>query len=446
MYSSYLMPFTANRQFQNNPKIFTSAKGLYYYTQDGKQILDGMSGLWCCNLGHGRPEIISAINKQLNTLDYATAFQVGHESAFELSTKLVEMSAQSEYTKNLQHVFFCNSGSEAVDTALKIALAYHKANGEHQRTILIGREKGYHGVGFGGMAVGGLENNKKQFLPLLPNVDHLPHLLDIEKNSFSKGLPRFGLEKADYLEVLINKYGPEKIAAVIVEPFSGSAGVIIPPIGYLQRLREITKQYGILLIFDEVISAFGRVGSLFAAQRWQVQPDMITMAKGLTNGVIPMGGVMLSEVIYNQLMQGDERYIELFHGYTYSGHPVACAAALACLQIYQKDNIFARSIELEHYWQEAIHSLKDLPNVIDIRNIGLAGAIEFSVPKELSGLYTYQIFTRCFNNGLLVRHTGDIIALSPPLVITKKQIDNIIAILGEAINYIAQKSALLERS
>ena len=433
MHDSYWMPFTANRQFKNNPKILSSARGIYYFTGNQK-ILDGMSGLWCCNLGHARTEIASAVNQQINNLDYATAFQLGHNTAFELANKLVELSNQSPSTNNLKNVFFCNSGSEAVDTSLKVALAYHKANGQPQRTILIGREKGYHGVGFGGMAVGGLENNKKQFLPLLPNVEHLPHLLDIDKNSFSKGSPKHGIEKADHLEFLIEKHGADNIAAVIVEPFSGSAGVIIPPLGYLQRLREITKKYGILLIFDEVISGFGRVGALFAAQRWGVQPDMIIMAKGLTNGVIPMGAVMIDGAIYNKLMQGDEKYIELFHGYTYSGHPVACAAALACLKIYQDENIFAQSIELENYWQEKLHSLKGLPNIIDIRNIGLAGAIEFKPPTpELVGLYAYNIFDYCFKNGLLVRHTGDMIALSPPLVINKAEIDFMINILADAI-------------
>lgn len=435
MFDSYWMPFTANRQFKHNPKILTSAQGIYYQTSDGNKILDGISGLWCCNLGHARPEIADAVNNQILNLDYATAFQVGNEPAFKLANRLVELSSVSPATNNLKNVFFCNSGSEAVDTALKIALAYHKANGEPQRTILIGREKGYHGVGFGGMSVGGLENNKKQFLPLLSNVDHLPHLLDIEKNSFSKGFPKYGIEKLAHLETLIKKHGANKIAAVIVEPFSGSAGVIVPPLGYLQKLREITKKHGILLIFDEVISGFGRVGNLFAAQRWNVQPDMITLAKGLTNGVIPMGAVMIVDYIHDMLMHGDKKYIELFHGYTYSGHPVASAAALACLDIYEKEKLFTKAIELENYWQEQLHSLKNLPNVIDIRNIGLAGAIEFKPPQQdLSTLYTYNIFTNCFNNGLLVRHTGDIIALSPPLVISKKDINSLVNILRDSIN------------
>lgn len=437
--TSYWMPFTANRQFHKNPKVINSAKGLYYYTKDGAKILDGISGLWCSPLGHGREEIASAVKNQLLELDYATAFQVGHTQAYKLTDRLVEQVNKSPYTNKLKHIFFTNSGSESADTALKIALAYHKSQGNNSKIILIGREKGYHGVNFGGLSVGGIDNNKKQFGPLLQNVEHLPHLLNIEKNAFNRGFPEYGLEQASYLETLIEKHGADKIAAVIVEPFSGSAGVIVPPLGYLQKLREITKQHNILLIFDEVISGFGRVGDMFAAQRWQVEADIITTAKGLTNGAIPMGAVFISDFIYNSLMQGDDRYIELFHGYTYSGHPVACAAANACLDIFQQENIFTRVHELEQYWQDAVHSLKGLPNLIDIRNIGLAAGFEFKAPSDsFTGLYGYKIFSECFERGLLVRHSGDIIALAPPLIVNKAEIDYCIDILSESIKVVTK--------
>lgn len=439
MNTSYWMPFTANRQFRKSPKFIESAQGLYYYTKDNKKIIDGISGLWCSNLGHGRTEITEAVQQQLSKLDYATTFQIGNESAFLLSEKLVELASKSEHTKHLKHVFYTNSGSESADTALKIALAYQKACGKTNKTILIGREKGYHGTNFGGMSVGGIANNQKQFLPLLQNIDHLPHLLDIERNAFSRGFPEFGLEHAEYLETLIQKHGADNVAAVIVEPFSGSAGVIVPPLGYLQKLREITSKHDVLLIFDEVITGFGRVGDSFAAAKWQVQPDIITTAKGITNGCIPMGAVFIADYIYQTMMQGDERYVEFFHGYTYSGHPVACAAALACLKIYHDENIFNKCSELESYWQDAVHSLQGQTNLIDIRNIGLAAAFEFKAPsEELTGLYGYNIFQQCFEKGLLVRHSGDIIALCPPLIINKNDIDNIIGILGDAVEQVGK--------
>lgn len=437
--STYWMPFTANRWFKKNPKIMQSALGMYYYTSSGNKILDGISGLWCCNLGHGRKEISDAVAKQMCDLDYATAFQVSHNAVHVLSDRLIDLLSKSEYTRNLKHVFFTNSGSESVDTALKIALAYHKVTNSPEKIILVGREKGYHGVCFGGMSVGGIDNNKKQFRPILANIEHLPHVLDINKNSYSKGFPAFGVEHADYLQKIIAKHGPDKIAAVIIEPFSGSAGVIVPPLGYLQRIHEITKKNNILLIFDEVISGFGRVGDIFAAARWEVKPDIITSAKAITNGCIPMGAVFISDFIYDSLMQGDERAIELFHGFTYSGHPVACAAALASLDIFESEDLFKRSREIECYWQDAVHSLKGLPNIIDIRNIGLAAAIEFkSDDPNLQGFYGYNIFDFCFNRGLLVRHTGDIVALAPPLIISKKEIDMIIDTLSLAIKYVAK--------
>lgn len=441
MSSSYWMPFTANRQFLNKPKHITSAEGIYYQSSDGKKILDSISGLWCSNLGHCRPEINNAITKQLNTLDYCTSFQVSHNNIEELSDRLVNICSKSQYTQNLKHIFYTNSGSESADTALKIALAYHKSLGNHNKTILIGRQRGYHGTCFGGMSLGGIENNKKQFRPLLQNTDHLPDLLDIDKNAFSKGFPLYGVEHTQHLDNLISKHGADNIAAVMIEPFSGSGGVIIPPVGYLQKIREITKKHNILLIFDEVITGFGRVGDFFASQRWQVQPDIITTAKGITNGAIPMGAVLVSDFIYDALMHGDERIIELFHGFTYSGHPVAAAAALACLDIYEQPGFFEHTQKLEVYLQDCIHNLKGLPNIIDIRNIGLAAAIEFKAPNnDLTGKYGYYIFDYCFNNGLLVRHSGDIVVVAPALIVTKEQIDFIVHTLKQAIIYAADQT------
>ena len=363
------MPFTSNRAFKLDPKLFVGAKGMYYTTTNGRQVLDGLAGLWCCNAGHCHPKIVAAVQEQVATMDYATAFQMGHPLAFQLADQIGRLTPDG-----LEHVFFTNSGSEAVDTALKIALAYHRIRGEGQRTRLIGREKGYHGVGFGGVSVGGMGNNRKAFIPQLPGVDHLPHTLDLERNAFTKGLPTFGIERAEALEALVTLHGAENIAAVIVEPMSGSAGVILPPQGYLQRLREITRKHGILLIFDEVITGYGRVGAPFASQRWGVTPDIITTAKGLTNGSIPMGAVFVAQHIHDAFMQGPQGLIEFFHGYTYSGHPVAAAAALATLDIYANEQLLTRAAELEDYWADALHSLRDLPNVIDIRNTGLVGA------------------------------------------------------------------------
>ena len=424
---SFWMPFTANRQFKARPRMLQSAEGVFYTDVEGRQILDGTAGLWCCNAGHGRREIAEAVSRQISSMDFAPTFQMGHPLPFELAERLADIAPAG-----LNRVFFTNSGSEAVDTALKIALAYHRARGEGTRQMLIGRELAYHGVGFGGISVGGIPNNRRAYTTL-PNVDHLPHTLDIERNAFTKGLPSQGAEQADHLERLVTLHGAENIAAVIVEPMSGSAGVILPPTGYLRRLREITRKHGILLIFDEVITGFGRVGAPFAAQRWDVVPDMLTAAKGLTNGTIPMGAVLLSDSLQDALMQGPENQIELFHGYTYSGHPVAAAAALATLDIYAAEGLLTRAVELEEVWQQALHSLAGLPNVIDIRNTGLVGAVHLASRDNAAGARGYEVFESCFRDGLMVRCTGDIIALSPPLTIEPAHIDRIVDTLGRAI-------------
>ncbi|EMD98095.1 MULTISPECIES: aspartate aminotransferase family protein [Stutzerimonas stutzeri subgroup] len=424
----FWMPFTANRQFKATPRLLESAEGMYYTASDGRQVLDGTAGLWCCNAGHGRREISEAVSKQIAKMDFAPTFQMGHPLPFELAEKLATISP-----KGLNRVFFTNSGSESADTALKIALAYQRAIGQGSRTRLIGRELAYHGVGFGGMSVGGMANNRRAFGPMLPGVDHLPHTLDLQRNAFSRGLPEHGVEHADELERLVTLHGAENIAAVIVEPMSGSAGVILPPVGYLQRLREITARHGILLIFDEVITGFGRVGEAFAAQRWGVTPDILTCAKGLTNGAIPMGAVLVADHLFDAFMNGPESVIEFFHGYTYSGHPVACAAALATQQIYQQENLFQKAIDLEPYWQEALFSLRDLPNVIDIRTVGLVAGIQFAAHADGVGKRGYEMFRECFEKGLLVRASGDTIALSPALIVEKPQIDTMIAQLADGI-------------
>lgn len=426
---AFWMPFSANRQFKANPRLLASAEGMFYRSVDGREILDGTGGLWCCNAGHARPRIVEAIRQQVATLDFAPTFQMGHPLPFALAERLAAIAPD-----HLNRIFFTNSGSEAVDTALKIALAYHRARGEGQRTRLIGREKGYHGVGFGGISVGGLPNNRKFFGSLLPGVDHMRHTLDIGRNAFSRGLPQHGAELADDLERLVALHDASTIAAVIVEPVAGSAGVILPPVDYLQRLREICDRHGILLIFDEVITGFGRVGKAFAAERFGVMPDMITCAKGLTSGTVPMGAVFVSDAIQQAFMHGPDNLIELFHGYTYSGHPLACAAALATLDTYAEEGLFEKAIELESVWADAIHALRDLPNVIDIRNIGLIGAIELSPRPGAPGARAYDVFTRCFHReNLLIRVTGDVIALSPPLILDRDHIDRIFRTLAHVI-------------
>lgn len=426
---AFWMPFSANRQFKAKPRLLASAQGMFYRSVDGREILDGTGGLWCCNAGHARDRIVAAVQQQIATMDFAPTFQMGHPLPFKVAERLAAIAPAG-----LDRVFFTNSGSESVDTALKIALAYHRVRGEGQRTRIIGREKGYHGVGFGGISVGGLPNNRKFFGPLLPGVDHLRHTLDLGRNAFSKGLPPHGIELAEDLERLVALHDASTIAAVIVEPIAGSAGVVIPPDGYLKRLREICDKHGILLIFDEVITGFGRVGKAFAAQRFGVTPDLITCAKGLSNGSVPMGAVIASNKIHDTFMTGPEGAIELFHGYTYSGHPLACAAALATLDIYEEENLFEKAIELEGYWQDAIHSLKGLPNVIDIRNFGLIGAIELAPREGKIGARAYDVFTTCFHEkDLLIRVTGDVIALSPPLILDRSHIDRIFSTLADTI-------------
>lgn len=422
---NFWMPFTANRQFKAAPRLLASASGMYYTDVDGNQVLDGTAGLWCCNAGHGRKRITEAVERQISTMDFAPIFQMGHNVAFDFAEKLAAIAPGGAEAK-LDRVFFTNSGSESVDTALKIAIAYQRAIGQGTRTMVLGREKGYHGVGFGGISVGGLVNNRCVF-PQIP-ADHLRHTLDIEKNAFSKGLPANGIELADDLERLVQLHGAEKIAAVIVEPMSGSAGVILPPKGYLERIRATADKYGILLIFDEVITGFGRLGTPFAVDYFGVVPDLVTTAKGLTNGAIPMGAVFAARKVYDGLMTGPENAIELFHGYTYSGHPVASAAGLATLEIYAEEGLLTRGAGLADYWQEALHSLKGAPNVIDIRNLGLVGAVELASRKDAPGARAYDIFVECFKKGLLIRVTGDVIALSPPLIIEKEQIDTIISV------------------
>jgi beta-alanine--pyruvate transaminase len=424
----YWMPFTANRTFKAAPKIVTSADGMYYRTVDGREILDAVSGLWCTSAGHNHPKIVEAIQRQAASLDYAPAFQVGHPQAFELARRLIDLAP-----KGFSHVFYSNSGSEAVDTALKIALAYQRAIGQGTRTRLIGRERGYHGVGFGGISVGGIGANRKTFGPMLPGVDHLRHTLDLDRNRWTRGVPEEGAELADDLERIVALHHPSTIAAVIVEPVACSAGVLLPPKGYLQRLRKICDQHGILLIFDEVITGFGRMGTNFAAQFFDVTPDVITGAKGLTNGCVPMGGVLVREGIFDAIAAEAGSGIELFHGYTYSGHPLACAAALATLDVYAEEGLFQRCAQMAPYLEEKLHRLRGTQHVEDIRNVGLIGAIQLQPRLDAPGARASEVFTRCFEQGVLVRATGDIIALSPAFVIKHEQIDRIIDTLQATI-------------
>ncbi|MBB3319299.1 MULTISPECIES: aspartate aminotransferase family protein [unclassified Rhizobium] len=427
---NFWMPFTANRQFKAAPRLLAGADGMYYTDVDGNRVLDGTAGLWCCNAGHGRKKITQAVERQLSTLDFAPTFQMGHPIAFDFATKLAAI-APGGPSAGLDRLFYTGSGSESVDTALKIAIAYQRAIGQGTRTRVIGREKGYHGVGFGGISVGGLVNNRRVF-PQIP-ADHMRHTLDLDRNAFSKGLPAHGVELADDLERLVQLHGAETIAAVIVEPMSGSAGVILPPKGYLERIRAIADKYGILVIFDEVITGFGRLGKPFATDYFGVIPDLVTTAKGLTNGTIPMGAVFASRKVYDGLMTGPENAIELFHGYTYSGHPVACAAGIATLEIYEEEGLLTRAAELAGEWEDALHSLKGLSHVIDIRNLGLVGAIELAPRNGAPGTRAYDVFVDCFNKGLLIRVTGDIIALSPPLIVEKEQIGTIVSVIGDAL-------------
>jgi beta-alanine--pyruvate transaminase len=429
---AHWMPFTANRQFKAAPRLLASAEGVHYTTVDGRKVLDGSAGLWCVNAGHGRAQIAAAVERQLTTLDYAPSFQMGHPIAFDFAERLSAIAPAG-----LDRIFFTNSGSESVDTALKIALAYHRAAGQPTRTRLIGRERGYHGVGFGGMSVGGIVANRRAFATHLPGVDHIRHTHDLARNAFSKGQPAHGAELADDLERLVELHGADTIAAVIVEPVAGSTGVLVPPQGYLQRLRALCDKHGILLIFDEVITGFGRLGTPFAANFFGVTPDLMTTAKGITNGTIPMGAVFASRKIHDALMTGPANQIELFHGYTYSAHPVACAAGLATLDIYQSEGLLTRGAALAGHWQEAMHALRALPNVIDIRTIGLMAGIELSPRPQATGARAYDVMVDCFNSGLVLRITGDTIAFSPPLIIEPAQIDEMVTILGNALKRVA---------
>jgi beta-alanine--pyruvate transaminase len=429
---AYWMPFTANRQFKKAPRLFTRASGMHYWTDDGRQVLDGVAGLWCVNAGHARPKIVQAIASQAAELDYAPPFQMGHPKAFELAARVAELAPAG-----MNKVFFTNSGSESVETALKIALAYHRVRGEGQRTRLIGRERGYHGVNFGGISVGGMVGNRKMFGAMLAGVDHIRHTHDPARNAFSVGQPAQGAEFAEDLERLVALHDASTIAAVIVEPVAGSTGVLLPPLGYLQRLREICDKHGILLIFDEVITGFGRTGAPFASQTFGVTPDLLTCAKGLTNGGVPAGAVIVKQAIHDTFMQGPEHLIEFFHGYTYSAHPLACAAGLATLDVYREEGLLTRAAELQGYFAEALHSLRGLPNVIDIRNIGLVGGVELAPRPDAPAQRAFDVFLDCYQAGVLIRTTGDTIALSPPLIIERPQIDQIVGTLATAIKRVA---------
>ncbi|WP_085316236.1 aspartate aminotransferase family protein [Derxia lacustris] len=430
---AFWMPFTANRQFKQAPRMLVRAEGMHFWTDDGRQILDGISGLWCCNAGHNRKPIVEAIQRQAATLDFAPPFQMAHPLAFELASRIAELAPRPATPADpaLDHVFFCNSGSEAVDTALKIAIACQRIRGEGARTRLIGRERGYHGVGFGGIAVGGIVSNRKMFGTLLAGVDHLPHTHNLEHNAYSVGQPEWGADLADELERIVTLHDASTIAAVIVEPVAGSTGVLIPPLGYLQRLREITRKHGILLIFDEVICGFGRLGAAFGANRFGVVPDMITFAKGVTSGTVPMGGVIVSKQIYQDFMVGPPGAIELFHGYTYSAHPLACAAALATLDVYRDEQLFERAATLEPVLAKLAHGLKGRPHVVDVRNLGFVAAVELEPRAGQPGARAFDVFLKCYEQGVLVRTTGDTIAFSPALIASEADLERLVSTVSE---------------
>jgi len=423
------MPFTANRAFKRAPRLFVGAKDMHYVTADGRRVLDGTAGLWCVNAGHCREPIVAAVQAQAARLDYATAFQLGHPLSFELADAVAALAPPG-----LDRVFFTNSGSEAVDTALKIALAYWAARGEPGRARFVGRQRGYHGVGFGGMSVGGIENNRRQFAAqLLPDVDHLPHTHDLARNAFARGQPAWGAHLADDLERIVAERGTGSIAAVIVEPMAGSTGVLVPPRGYLERLRAICDRHGLLLVFDEVITGFGRLGAPFAADYFGVVPDIMTVAKGITNAAVPMGAVLVRREIHDAVVDAAAQGVELFHGYTYSGHPLACAAGLATLRLYEAEGLFARAASLAPYWEDAVHSLRGRPHVIDVRNVGLVAGVELEPRAGQPGGRAADVFARCFERGVLVRVTGDTLALSPPLIVERGQIDEIVEAIAEAL-------------
>ncbi|MFK8253715.1 aspartate aminotransferase family protein [Ancylobacter terrae] len=428
--SAFWMPFTANRAFKRRPRMISRAKDMHYYTPEGRAVIDAAAGLWCANAGHNRDPIVAAIQKQAAELDFAPTFQYGHPGAFQTASRIAELAPG-----DLDHVFFCNSGSEAGDTALKIALAYHAVRGNGTRTRLIGRERGYHGVGFGGISVGGISPNRRFFGGLLVGTDHLPHTYDREKQAFSKGEPEWGAERADALEGIVALHDPQTIAAVIVEPMAGSTGVLPPPKGYLQRLRQICDKYGILLIFDEVITGFGRLGHAFAAERYGVVPDMITFAKGVTSGAVPMGGVIARKHVHDAFMTGPEHVIELFHGYTYSAHPLACAASLATLDLYRDEKLFERAKALEPVWAEAMMGLRSKPGVLDIRTLGLVGAVDLASRPDAYGKRGFEAMETGFHEqGIMLRVTGDTLAVTPPLIISEDQIGEIVGKLGKIID------------
>ena len=427
---AYWMPFTANRQFKQAPRMLAKAEGMHFWTPEGRKILDGIAGLWCVNAGHARPKIVQAIQQQAAEMDFAPPFNMGHPKAFELAQRLVELTPPG-----LNKVFYTNSGSESVETALKMAIAYHRARGEGSRTRLIGRERGYHGVNFGGISVGGIVANRKMFGTLLAGVDHIRHTHDLARNAFSRGVPEHGAELADDLERLVALHDASTIAAVIVEPVAGSTGVLLPPKGYLQRLREICDRHGILLIFDEVITGFGRLGSPFAGQHFGVTPDLMTVAKGISNGAVPMGAVFTRQHIHDTFMTGPDHLIEFFHGYTYSAHPLACAAALGTLDTYAEEGLLTRGAKMAPIFEDALHALRGLPHVIDIRNIGLVGGIELAPIAGQPGKRAFDVFLECWERGVLIRTTGDTIALSPPLIVEKQHIDEIVGTIADVIKH-----------
>ena len=428
---AFWLPMTPNRQFKSRPRLFVGAEGMHYVTQDGRRILDGMAGLWCVNAGHGQRRIVEAIQTQAAKLDFVSSFQMSHPAAFELAGRLAEIAPSG-----LNHVFFTNSGSESVDTALKIARGYHRARGEASRIRFISRAKAYHGMGWGGLSVSGIVRHRRDFGPLLPEVDHLSHTHNPEHAAFSRGQPSWGAHLADELEKLLSIHDPSTVAAVIVEPVTGSGGVFPPPVGYLERLREICDRHGILLIFDEVITGFGRVGAAFAANAFGVTPDLITCAKGMTNAAVPMGGVIVGDKVYDALMTGPENTIELFHGYTYSAHPLACAAALAALDVYQDLGLFERARSIAPLWETAAHALRDAPHVIDIRNIGLLAAIDLKPRDGAPGARGAECANHCFEDGILIRASADTLLLSPPLIITEEQIEATFAAIHRALREI----------
>ena len=423
------MPFTANRQFKSAPRLLARAEGMYYWTPDGRQVLDGTAGLWCVNAGHCRKPIVEAVQKQAATMDYGPPFSVGHPIAFEAATAVANLAPDG-----MKRVFFVNSGSEAADTAIKMALAYHRARGEPARRIIIGRERGYHGVNVGGTMAGGIPGNRKAYGPMIAGVDHIRATHDLARNAFSRGQPAHGAEFADELERVIALHDASNVAALIVEPMAGSAGVLIPPQGYLEKLRAICDKHGILLIFDEVITGFGRLGAPFAAHRFNIKPDILTCAKAINNAAVPLGAVIARNEIHDAIVNGaPDGAVEFLHGYTYSGHPLACAAVIATQKLFAEEKLFNRARELEPFWEQALHSLKGARHIIDIRNLGLVGGIELEPKSGAAGRRAFEAHVKCFEAGVLVRFTGDIIAVSPPLIIEKEQIMHIVETIRAAL-------------